>query len=76
MRRREEADARGMVASRPVEDHMPIYGSEDQEPGLPPDLHAAWERAGREERLLFLGRPDVLAAAMELLRHGRREGVA
>ena len=41
-----------------------------------PDLHAAWERAGQKERLLFLGRPDVLAAAMELLRHGRREGVA
>jgi hypothetical protein len=42
----------------------------------PPDLHAAWERAAQDERLLFLGRPDVLAAAAELLRHGRREEVA
>jgi hypothetical protein len=45
-------------------------------PKPPPDLHAAWERAGREERRLFLGRPDVLAAAVELLRHGRQEGAA
>lgn len=83
LRRREETDARrkaarrpGQVIPRPVMEHGPIRVPMDQEPGLLPDLHAAWERAGREERLVFLGRPDVLAGAMELLRHGRREGVA
>lgn len=76
------SDARTRKAKRPaplsetLEEHMRNQASEAQGCGPLPDLNAAWERAAREQRLLFLGRPDVLAAAMELLRHGRREGVA
>ena len=82
LRRRGETNARRKVARRPAQanpwpgEHMPACGPKDGEPGGIPDLHAAWERAGQKERRLFLGRPDVLAAAMEILHRGRKEGVA
>jgi hypothetical protein len=61
------------VSRRPPEPVRRVASSGDNTSTFPtPDLHLAWERAAKDLRTEFLGRPDVLALAARLLKNQKK----